>query len=65
MYSNGNKLNNINNIFLITPISTPSSALLLRTAPTIWDVIIAITGGLAGGIGVTRKEKEISYLELQ
>lgn len=43
--------------FLITPISTPSSALLLRTAPTIWDVIIAITGGLAGGIGVTRKEK--------
>lgn len=43
--------------FGISPISAPSTALLSRTMPTIWDVIIAIAGGLAGGIGVTRKEK--------
>lgn len=43
--------------FLYTPISSPSTALLARTRPTVWDVIIAIAGGLAGGIGLTRKEK--------
>lgn len=43
--------------FLFTPISSPSTALLARTRPTVWDVIIAIAGGLAGGIGLTRKEK--------
>lgn len=43
--------------FVITPISTTSHELLVRTSPTIWDVLIAIAGGLAGIIGVTRKEK--------
>lgn len=43
--------------FLISPISTTTSELLARTQPTIWDVLIALFGGLAGIIGVTRKEK--------
>lgn len=43
--------------FMLTPISTPSSELLARTSPTLWDVIIAVCGGLAGMIGTTRKEK--------
>lgn len=43
--------------FVISPISTTSSELLARTSPTIWDVIIAICGGIAGAIGSTRKEK--------
>ena len=30
---------------------------MARTTPTIWDVLIACFGGLAGIIGVTRKEK--------
>ena len=42
--------------FSLTPIDTPSSELLARTSPTIWDVLIAGFGGLAGIIGVTRKE---------
>ena len=42
--------------FCLTPIDAPSSALLARTSPTIWDVLIAVFGGLAGIIGVTRKE---------
>ena len=42
--------------FFLTPIDTPSSELLARTSPTIWDVLIAVFGGLAGIIGVTRKE---------
>lgn len=43
--------------FYISPISTASSELLARTEPTIWDVLIALFGGLAGIIGITRKEK--------
>ena len=42
--------------FSLTPIDTPSSELLARTSPTIWDVLIAVFGGLAGIIGITRKE---------
>lgn len=43
--------------FSLTPITTAGSELLARTSPAIWDVIIAICGGLAGMIGTTRKEK--------
>src|SRR3546814_6377171 len=34
--------------FLITPISEAHSELLARTSPNIYDVIIALVGGLAG-----------------
>ena len=43
--------------FSLSPIDTASSELLARTEPTIWDVLIAIFGGLAGIIGSTRVEK--------
>ncbi len=43
--------------FLISPLSTMQSELLARTTPTIWDVLIALFGGLAGIIALTRKEK--------
>ncbi len=43
--------------FTISPISTAHSELLARTNPTIWDVLIAFFGGLAGIIGTTRQEK--------
>lgn len=43
--------------FSLTPISTAHSELLARTTPTIWDVLIAVFGGLAGIIGLTRREK--------
>lgn len=43
--------------FMVTPISTASSELLARTQPTVWDVLIACFGGLAGVIGTTRTEK--------
>ena len=43
--------------FLISPISTTTSELLARTQPTIWDVLIAVCGGTAGMIGMTREEK--------
>lgn len=43
--------------FYISPLDTAQSELLARTSPTLWDLLIALFGGLAGIIGVTRKEK--------
>jgi uncharacterized hydrophobic protein (TIGR00271 family) len=43
--------------FLLTPLSEAQSELLARTSPTIWDVLIAFFGGLAGIIASTRKVK--------
>lgn len=43
--------------FLATPLSEAHSELLARTSPTIWDVLIALFGGLAGIVGSTRKQK--------
>lgn len=42
--------------FSITPITTAGSEILARTSPTIWDVIIAFVGGIAGMIGITRNK---------
>ena len=43
--------------FLISPLSEARSELLARTTPTLWDVLIALFGGLAGILATTRKEK--------
>jgi uncharacterized hydrophobic protein (TIGR00271 family) len=43
--------------FLVTPLGEAQSELLARTTPTLWDVLIALAGGLAGIIGQTRREK--------
>jgi len=43
--------------FLFSPLTTAQSELLSRTSPTIWDVLIALFGGLAGIVGATRKGK--------
>ena len=44
--------------FLLTPLSMDSpTELLARTNPTIYDVLIALFGGLAGIIEVCRREK--------
>jgi len=42
--------------FLISPISYASTEIIARTSPTIWDVVIAFVGGLAGVIGARKKE---------
>ena len=44
-------------LFMISPLSEAQSELLARTQPTIYDVLIALFGGLAGMIGQTRKDR--------
>lgn len=43
--------------FLLTPISEAHSELLARTSPNIYDVIIALVGGLAGIVALSSKQK--------
>lgn len=43
--------------FSFTPLNDAQSELLARTEPTIWDVLIALFGGLAGIVAGSRKEK--------
>lgn len=42
--------------FFLSPISYASNEIIARTSPTIWDVIIATAGGVAGIIGARKKE---------
>src|SRR5690606_22762379 len=43
--------------FLVTPISEAHSELLARTQPNIYDVLIALFGGLAGIVAMSSKMK--------
>ena len=43
--------------FVISPISNTTSELLTNTSPTAWDLLIALAGGFAGGIGTSRKQE--------
>lgn len=51
--------------FSISPITYASSEIVARTSPTIWDVIIAFAGGLAGIIGARKRGVIILYQELR
>ena len=43
--------------FALSPISTAHSELLSRTSPSIYDVLIALFGGMAGIIAISSKQK--------
>jgi len=43
--------------FFISPLSNAHSELLARTSPTIYDVIIAMVGGLSGIVAISTRQK--------
>lgn len=48
--------------FLVSPLSDAQSELLARTKPTIFDVLIAFFGGLAGIVAASRKEGKVTII---
>ena len=48
--------------FLISPLSEAQSELMARTRPTIFDVIIAFFGGLAGIVATSRKSQPFTVI---
>lgn len=43
--------------FIVSPLSDAKSELLARTSPTVYDVLIAFFGGLAGIVAQSRKDR--------
>ncbi len=43
--------------FLISPLNEAHSEILARTSPTIYDVLIAFFGGMAGSVATTSRQK--------
>jgi len=43
--------------FALSPVATAHSELLARTSPTIYDVLIALFGGLAGIVAISSRHK--------
>lgn len=43
--------------FLISPLSGQTEALVSNSTPTIWDLTIALVGGFAGGLGMSRQQE--------
>ncbi len=43
--------------FVLSPLSNAHSELLARTSPTIYDVIIAMVGGLSGIVAISSRQK--------
>ena len=48
--------------FVLSPLSDAQSELLARTRPTIYDVLIAFFGGLAGIVAISRKNQPITII---
>ena len=48
--------------FVISPLSNTTSELLTNSSATIWDVIIAVVGGFAGAVGISRKQEPATLI---
>ncbi len=48
--------------FMASPLTLAQSELLSRTTPTIWDVLIAIFGGLAGIVAQSRRDRTTTVI---
>ena len=42
---------------LISPLTVATGEMIARTSPTLWNVLIALFGGIAGGGNVSSADK--------
>jgi uncharacterized hydrophobic protein (TIGR00271 family) len=48
--------------FWVSPLKEAGSELIARTSPSVWDVVIAFFGGLAGIIAAASREEKITVI---
>ena len=41
--------------FILTPMTTTTMEIISNSSPMFWEIILGLAGGIAGGIGLTRK----------
>ncbi len=48
--------------FKLSPIASTTAALVDNSTPTVWDLAIALTGGFAGGLGMSRDQEPATLI---
>ncbi len=48
--------------FVLTPLSYETSELITNSTPTVWDLLIALAGGFAGGLGNSRNQEPTTLI---
>lgn len=43
--------------FVLSPLSGVTNELLANSNPTVWDILVALAGGFAGGLGNSRRQE--------
>lgn len=48
--------------FKLSPIASMTAALVDNSTPTVWDLAIALAGGFAGGLGMSRDQEPATLI---
>ena len=48
--------------FVLTPVNAITDELLSNSSPTVWDLLVALAGGFAGGLGNSRKQEPATLI---
>jgi uncharacterized hydrophobic protein (TIGR00271 family) len=48
--------------FRLTPLMVETSQILDKSTPTVWDLMIALAGGFAGGLGNSRRQEPATII---
>lgn len=48
--------------FVVSPLSNQTSELLANSNPTVWDALVALAGGFAGGLGNSRRQEPATLI---
>ena len=48
--------------FKLSPLATTTAAIIDNSTPTVWDLIVALAGGFAGGLGNSRDQEPTTLI---
>ena len=48
--------------FKFSPLSTTTAAIIDNSTPTVWDLVVALAGGFAGGLGNSRDQEPTTLI---
>ncbi|WP_148138297.1 DUF389 domain-containing protein [Olsenella sp. HMSC062G07] len=48
--------------FVVSPLSNQTNELVANSSPTVWDILVALAGGFAGGLGNSRRQEPATLI---